>query len=88
MGDESALILSIRVQKLDDYFYAASPDVPGLHVCGSTVEQALESARHAVKALFKQNRGIDVEVKPASSDADRFPRITGAVDLFVVQRAC
>ena len=88
MGSESALIVAIRVQQLDDYFYAASPDVPGLHVCGLTVEQALESARSTVKALFKQNRGLDVDVKPASSDADSFPRVTGPVDKFVVQRAC
>lgn len=88
MGDESALILAIRVQKLDDYFYAASPDVPGLHVCGTTAEATLASAKVAIKALFKQNRGLDVTVMPASADASSFPKMSGPADMFIVQRAC
>ncbi len=88
MGDESALILAIRVQKLDDLFYAASPDVPGLHVCGSTVEATLASAKVAIRELFKQNRGLDVIVTPASADADSFPRMSGPTDKFIVQRVC
>lgn len=88
MGDESALIVAIRVQKLDDYFYASSQDVPGLHVCGETVEQTLASAKRSVQALFKQNRGLEVQVMPVSADADSFPAVTGPVDKFVVHRAC
>ena len=88
MGDESALIVAIRVQELEGFFYAASPDVPGLHVCGETAEQTLASARLAVQKLFKQNRDLDVFVMPASEDADSFPRVVGPVDKFIVQRAC
>ena len=87
MSDESALIVAIRVQKLDGYFYAASPDVPGLHVCGESVEQTLVSAQRAVKALFKTNRRLEVTVMQASEDVESFPRMTGPVDRFVVQQA-
>ena len=87
MSDEAALIVSIRVQRQDGYFYAASPEVPGLHVCGVSLDQTLVSAQRAVKALFKTNRNLDVIVTQASDDIANFPHMTGTVDRFVIQRA-
>jgi hypothetical protein len=40
-----------------------------------------------VKALFKHNRNMDVEVVPATDDSESFPEIRGLCERFVVQRA-
>lgn len=85
MSEHPAAIVSITVQKLDDCFYAASSDVPGVHVCGDTVEQTIESAARAVKVLFKVNRNMDVDVVPASAYTDGFPGATRPIDKLVVQ---
>ncbi|GAB1389880.1 MAG: hypothetical protein AMXMBFR78_11500 [Rubrivivax sp.] len=86
MGNEAALIVQVRVQKLDGLFYAASADVPGLHVCGESIEQTIESTLKAVKELFRVNREIDVHVVPASDDVESFPRVTRPIEHLVVQR--
>ena len=85
MREEVAAIVAINVQEVDGYFYAASPDVPGLHVCGQTLEEMMDSAMLAVKELFKVNRKMDVRVAPVA-DMASFPDVTGPVDRLVVQR--
>jgi hypothetical protein len=67
MENDSALIVKIEVQEVGEHFYASSQDVPGLHVCGGTREQAYESAMAALPFLFKHNRGLNVRIVPARS---------------------
>ena len=83
---DSALIIRVNIKEEPGFFYADSQDLPGLHVCGKSPEQICATVIKAVKALFKHNRNMDVEVIPATVDKDNFPRMTGPCEQFVVQR--
>lgn len=87
MTNDSALIIQVNMKEEMGYCYADSPDLVGLHICGKTPEQTLSAVITAVKALFKHNRKMNVEVVPATTDNESFPRLSGPVRKFVVQRA-
>ena len=82
----SALIIRVNVKEEPGFFYADSPDLPGLHVCGKTEEQTCTTVIKAIKALFKHNRKMDVEVVPATKNEESFPNLTWPCEQFVVQR--
>jgi len=84
---DSALIIRVNIQESHGIFYADSPDLLGLHICGDTQEKTCSTVIRAVKALFKHNRQMDVEVIPATEDQNSFPRMTGPCQQFVVHRA-
>lgn len=86
MTHDAALIIRVNLREDSGYYYADSPDLLGLHICGKTPEQTCETMMKAVKALFKYNRKMDVEVVPATTNEESFPRLTGVCDQFVVQR--
>ena len=86
MTHDSALIIRIDFRQEAEYFYAESPDLLGLHICGISAEQTCLTMIKAVKALFKHNRNMDVEVLPATTDGERFPELTGPCEQFVVHR--
>jgi predicted RNase H-like HicB family nuclease len=87
MAHDAAMIVRITVRSEGDYFYAASQDLPGLHVCGSTEEEVCSSALAAVKALFKHNRNMDVRVVPLTDDIDTLECDPGVFSGVVVQRS-
>lgn len=88
MTQDSAFIIRVNLRRESDMFYADSPDLLGLHICGPTAEQTCQSVMKAVKALFKHNRGMDVEVLVATNSEQNFPRHTGPCEQFaVVSRA-
>jgi hypothetical protein len=84
MTNEAAVILRINIQQTSGVFYAASPDLPGMHVCSETEDGLRESVSKAVKRLFKLNRGMDVMVAPVANGMEKPQHIRG--DKFVVQR--
>lgn len=89
MTQDAAVLIRVNVREEPDYFYAASPDLPGLHVCGGTREQLCDSLIRALKALFKHNRNLDVQVLPVvPPESDDFPLMPAACfgDQFVVHR--
>ncbi len=73
MQDGAVFIVNIRVQSRSGYLYAASPELPGLHVCGATEEGLHASLVLAIKTLFKRNRALDVQVRPVAESLDTFP---------------
>ena len=81
------MVIRITVRDEGGYFYAASPDLPGLHVCGETEEQVCQSALASVKALFKHNRKLDVRVVPLASDLEAHTCAITTLQGVVVQRA-
>lgn len=85
MRGDSVFVLKIDVQARDGYFYAASPDLPGLHVCGDTADSVRASALLAVKTLLKRNRNLDVEVRPVAPNLDAFPASSSRFDRVAVQ---
>lgn len=84
MTQDAVTIIQVNVREEMGMCYADSPDLLGLHICGKTREQTLETVMKAVKALFKHNRKVDVTVKPVT-DAASFPKIGGPVRQFAVQ---
>lgn len=86
MTQDAALIVRVNLRREAGMFYADSPDLLGLHICGQTAEQTCLTVMKAVKALFKHNRGMDVEVIPATTNNEDFPRLTGLCNQFVVHR--
>ena len=67
-----------------DYLMATSDDLPGLHVCASSADQACERVIRAIKLLYKLNHKLDVEVYQAT-DSKTFPaRASLMCDRFAV----
>ncbi len=52
--------------------YINSDDVPGLHICGDSVEDMKPVIETAIKTLFLDNRKVDVGIAWLS-DFDVFP---------------
>jgi hypothetical protein len=48
--------LQIEIVQLDDFFYARSDDVPGLHVMGKSLHGLKESTLRAICILVGGNR--------------------------------
>lgn len=86
MTQETVALLRIKIRQEGEHYYAASDDLPGLHVGGFSAEQACESALRAVRVLFKANRGLDVDVFPVADDALMFPTPVSRCERFVVRR--
>lgn len=84
MEAETVFIVKIEVQERAGYLHAASPDLPGLHVCRESEEGLRESVFLAVKTLFKKNRQIDVIVRSVAPTLDAFPRDGGSLDKLAV----
>lgn len=83
---EAALVVQINIRDEGDHFYAASPDVPGLHVCGLDLPETKKRAAAALQRLFKLNRGLDVVVSQLSDDVEGYPETFSTDGRFVVQR--
>jgi len=84
LGD-SVFVLKIDIQAREGYFYAVSPDLPGLHVCGETADTVRSSVLIAVKTLFKRNKKLDVVVRPVAPNIDVFPSSSSRFDRVAVQ---
>jgi hypothetical protein len=84
MTQDAAWIIRVNLRRESGMFYAESPDLIGLHICGKTQEQTCDTVIKAVKALIKHNRNLDVEVLPATHSEDNFPRISGPCEQFAV----
>lgn len=87
MSAEASLVVRIELRNRGSYFSAKSPNLPGLHVCGETVEAVRESAITAIKYLFKHNKKMDVEVLPVAADYESFPELSRTLDKLIVQQA-
>ena len=77
----TATILSIRAEWRDGTLYLSSDDVPGLFLSGDDQEAVMHDLIPAIKALFKMNRGVDVDVYPVAPSS-QFPEY-GAVPAFM-----
>ena len=88
MTQDAALLVRVNVREDADCFYASSADLPGLHICATSTEDLCASTIKAVKALFKHNHNMAVEVLPVAATPDEFPVMPMACagDQFVIQR--
>lgn len=78
----------VEIRPQGDALIAVSHDVPGLHVWGADEKQVCDRAMAAIKVLFKHNRGLDVEVSPAT-DVATFPELPafGCNSFAIAERA-
>lgn len=73
MEDRGVFIVRVDVQERPGYFYAVSQDLPGLRVCGQTLDETKESVFRGIKALFLHNQQMDVAIYPVSDSIAQFP---------------
>jgi divalent metal cation (Fe/Co/Zn/Cd) transporter len=70
-------IVNINIRKeMDGYFVATSAELPGLVLASADVHAIAEDIPKAIKALYKANFDIDVEVMeafPASAREVKLP---------------
>jgi len=85
MTQRPGFVVRMDVYQEGDHFYAKCEQVPGVHVGGFSREEALESARLALKVLMKANNGLEVEVSPIVESLEAFTSPVGIPDRFVVQ---
>jgi hypothetical protein len=78
--DTSFAVIELHYVQRSGYLYVTSPDVPGLHLCGSDFRAVCDDVIPAVKTLFKLNRGIEVDVVP-ETEIDVFPRAPQRLEL-------
>lgn len=79
--------INVSLSPRTDYLMATSDDLPGLHVCASTEQQACERVADAIKLLYKLNHNLEVEVYQAT-DIKSFPaRPPQMCDRFAVAAA-
>jgi len=72
----SGTLIQIKIQQENGFYYITSDDVPGLHLWGDNIEVLFSDIIPAIKALYKHNKGIEVELFPAE-DPDVFPCVKG-----------
>lgn len=65
--DQPITVIEIRLSERDGYYYASSPDMPELHVCGTDKKLVMNDVCPIVKRLYKLNYGLDVGVRQAAS---------------------
>lgn len=71
-------VINIMVTNRDGQLFASSDDLFGLNICAQNEDELCAQLKTGVKWLFKQNRGIDVEVMIPTSPR-QFPNATNRV---------
>jgi predicted RNase H-like HicB family nuclease len=85
MTKGAAYLLRVNMRTESGIWHASSNDLPGLHVCGDSIEKTCERVIKAIKAIFKHSKKLDVEVVPAS-DMNAFPEVKMPCEQFVIQQ--
>lgn len=81
-------VVKVLLAEKDGTFHAHSPDLTGLHVCGTDLDEVDADVPRVIQRLFKLNHGLDVEVR-AAAGPDLTPREfrQPGADLFVAYQA-
>ena len=74
------MVIEVQFKTQDGYLHVTSEQVPGLYLCGPDPQDVIDDIIPAIKALFKLNRGWDVEVVP-ETEASQFPSPREKLDL-------
>jgi hypothetical protein len=86
MDRDVVLIVRVSIRNEGGIVSARSDDLPGLFINADSVQDANEQVIKAIKALFKYQRNLDVEVSPASTDIEHFPAVRKPVEQFAIQK--
>ena len=74
------MIIEVKFEARDGCLHVTSEQVPGLYLCRSNLHEVIDDIIPAIKALFKLNRGWDIEVVP-ETEASLFPAAREKLDL-------
>ena len=61
--------LTIIVEPDEDVFYAYCPELPEVHTCGETQEEATQNARNAIQAILRVKGTARDDARRISEDA-------------------
>lgn len=86
MTQDTLMVVRLEVNQQGNTFYVTSPNLPGLNVCGEGVEATYQSVVKVVKALYRHNKGFEVEVWPATTNDKEFPKSMSLCHEVVVRR--
>ena len=79
-------VIELNIENRGGYVYVSSEDVPGLHLWGDDIQKVCQKIIPAIKLLFRLNRGLDIEVMPASSPNEFPALIAGCSDDKLAER--
>lgn len=65
-----AELITVNIKRLKDWYVATSDDLKELHVADPRLNIVIEEIPHVIKALYKANRGIVVQVEESKPDTD------------------
>lgn len=57
--------IRIKIENRDGCLYISSDDVPGLWLWGNDPEIVMRNIAPAIKTLYRDNRGLEIEVREA-----------------------
>lgn len=86
MTNDTRMIVELNVRQDGGLWFVTSTNLSGLNVCGDSIESTYQSVVKAVQALYRHNRGFEVEVWPATTDGKDFPEMMHLANQVVVQR--
>jgi hypothetical protein len=66
----SVALIRVQFQQQDDFVYATSEDMPGLHVVGRFRESVEEDVTNIIKQLYRLQRGLNVHVARTVEPSD------------------
>lgn len=69
---ETVAVIEVKIVNEGGLLTVESNDVPGLHLAGYDIHKIAANIIPAIQRLFKDNRNLDVEIRPAST-AHTFP---------------
>lgn len=62
---EKVAFICVHVEKNDGIYLATSPDLPGLNVCGESLQDVKDDVGPMIERLYKLNTGLDVKAARA-----------------------
>jgi hypothetical protein len=70
MTTNRVALIRVRFQERDDFTYATSDDVPGLHVVGRFRESVEEDVTNILQQLYRLQTGLSVRVERTVQPGD------------------
>ncbi len=84
MGKDWQRIVHLQVQEMGGHFFVTSPNLAGLNVHGVDVDSTYQAVVKMVKAIYRHNLHIEVEVHPATAEG-QMPKLMKLCDELVVK---
>lgn len=84
MGQDWLRIVHLEVKEQDGHFFVTSRNLAGLNVHGVGVDSTYQAVVKMVKAIYRHNQGIEVEVHPGVAEGE-MPKLMKLCDEVVVR---